>query len=74
MEQSLDRRLLKKIMRRYFINTARLLLWRENQALEECFVALFFLFRLLSLFLLSPFLSLLPLLLFFFLLLSLFLS
>lgn len=35
MEQSLDRRLLKKIMRRYFINTARLLLWRENQALED---------------------------------------
>ena len=35
MEQALDRRTLKKIMRRYFINTARLLLWRENQALEE---------------------------------------
>lgn len=35
MEQALDRRTLKKIMRRYFINTARLLLWRENQALED---------------------------------------
>ena len=35
MEQTLDRRLLKKIMRRYFINTARLLLWRRNGALEE---------------------------------------
>ena len=30
----LDRRQLKKIMRRYFINTARLLLWRHNEALE----------------------------------------
>lgn len=34
MEQTLDRRMLKKIMRRYFINTARLLLWRRNEALE----------------------------------------
>ena len=31
----MDRRQLKKLMRRYFINTARLLLWRRNQALEE---------------------------------------
>lgn len=35
MENCLDRALLKKIMRRYFINTARLLLWRSNQALED---------------------------------------
>lgn len=34
MEQNLDRRLLKRITRRYFINTARLLLWRRNEALE----------------------------------------
>ena len=34
MEMTLDRRLLKKIMRRYFINTARLLLWRRNEALD----------------------------------------
>lgn len=31
----LDRRELKRIMRRYYINTARLLLWRHNEALEE---------------------------------------
>lgn len=35
MENCLDRALLKKLMRRYFINTARLLLWRRNQALED---------------------------------------
>ena len=34
MEMNLDQRLLKKIMRRYFINTARLLLWRRNEALD----------------------------------------
>lgn len=34
MEQIVNRRELKKIMRRYFINTARLLLWRGNEALE----------------------------------------
>lgn len=34
MGMELDRHLLKKIMRRYFINTARLLFWRNNGALD----------------------------------------